>query len=78
MKLVEPMRSDTLVYADLLDHQIRIIMSGHMVTRNVLVSWMLIMKHKKELLKHRLKHFKKLFLEINKRIGVTRKLNVAL
>ena len=36
------------------------------------------MKHKKELLKHRLKHFKKLFLEINKRIGVTRKLNVAL
>ncbi|EAU52889.1 xylose isomerase [Rhodobacterales bacterium HTCC2255] len=74
MKLVEPMRSDTLVYADLLDHQIRIIMSGHMVMRNVLVSCMLIMKHKKELLKH----FKKLFLEINKRIGVTRKLNVAL
>ena len=55
-----------------------IIMSGHMVMRNVLVSCMLIMKHKKELLKHRLKHFKKLFLEINKRIGVTRKLNVAL
>ena len=29
MKLVEPMRSDTLVYADLLDHQIRIRMEGN-------------------------------------------------
>ena len=34
VKLVEPMGSDTLVYADLLDHQIRIRMEGNAVVKS--------------------------------------------